>query len=66
MTNSPKIYFLKNKEGKFYNSMQKAYFPSFINANYDRSPKAIETLIQLKFHDHEMHKIGRASCRERV
>ena len=30
---------------------------SFINANYDRSPKAIEDLINLKFHDHEIHTI---------
>ena len=55
MKNSPKIYFLKNKEGKFYNTIQKTYYASILNANYDRSPKEIEGLIELKFHDHELH-----------
>lgn len=57
MKNSPKIYFLKNKEGKFYNTIQKTYYTSIVNANYDRSPKQIEGLIELKFHDHEIHTI---------
>lgn len=57
MNNSPKLYFLKNKEGKFYNSRQKAYFNSVINANYERDRKGLEMIIQLKFKDHEIHTI---------
>lgn len=57
MNNSPKIHFLKNSEGKFYNSRQKAYFPEIVNANYERDKKIIEILIEMKFKDHEVHTI---------
>lgn len=57
MSNSPKIYFLKNSEGKFYNSRQKTYFPLIINANYERDRKILDFLVQNKFKDHEVHTI---------
>ena len=57
MSNSPKIHFLKNKEGKFYNSREKTYYPSFINANYEKDKKGLELIIKLKFPDHEIHTI---------
>lgn len=57
MDNSPKIYFLKNSEGKFYNSRKKTYFPEIVNANYEREKKGLELLIELKFKDHEVHTI---------
>jgi len=57
MNNSPKIHFLKNSEGKFYNSRQRAYFPEIVNANYERDKKIIEILIEMKFKDHEVHTI---------
>lgn len=55
--NSPKIYFLKNKEGKFYNSRSNSYYPEIINANYERDKKGLEMLIELKFKDHKIHMI---------
>lgn len=57
MNNSPKIHFLKNSEGKFYNSRDRAYYPEIVNANYERNSKILETLIELKFKDHEVHTI---------
>jgi len=57
MDNSPKIHFLKNQEGKFYNSAQRTYFPEIINANYERDKKVLEYLIEVKFKGHEVHTI---------
>lgn len=57
MDNSPKIHFLKNSEGKFYNSRQKAYFVEIIHANYERDKKTMEMLIDVKFKDHTIHTI---------
>jgi hypothetical protein len=57
MDNSPKIHFLKNSEGKFYNSRSKTYFPMFINANYERDRKVLDYLIQERFTDHEVHTV---------
>lgn len=57
MIQSPKIHFLKNADGKFYNSRDKEYFPLVINANFERNKKVLENLIELKFKDHEIHTI---------
>jgi hypothetical protein len=57
MDNSPKIYFLKNNEGKFYNSRSKTYFTFVINANYERDKRILEALIEHRFKDHEVHTI---------
>lgn len=55
MDNSPKIYFLKNSEGKFYNSRSKTYFPLVINANFERDKRVLESLISYRFTNHEVH-----------
>lgn len=57
MENSPKIHFLKNSEGRFYNSRSKTYFPHVIHANYERDKKTMEMLVDVKFKDHEIHTI---------
>lgn len=57
MENSPKIHFLKNSEGKFYNSRSKTYFPFVINANFERDRKILDYLITERFKDHEVHTI---------
>ena len=44
MTNSPKIYFI-TKDGKFYNSIDKYYYPSMFNANCSRNRHALVKLI---------------------
>lgn len=57
MDNSPKIHFLKNSEGKFYNSRSKTYFPLVINANFERDKRVLEALISYRFANHEVHTI---------
>lgn len=57
MTNSPKIYFLKNSEGKFYNSKRGIYFSTIIHANFERSRNVLEFLIEHKFKGHKIHTI---------
>lgn len=55
--NSPKIYFLKNNEGKFYNSRSNSYYPEIVNANYERDYKVMQFLIENKFKGHKIHMI---------
>lgn len=58
MSNSPKIYFLKNSEGKFYNAKQKHYYSSIVNANYERSDVLLKSLLELdRFKNCEIHSI---------
>jgi hypothetical protein len=43
--NSPKLYFI-TKDGKFYNSRDKFYYPSMTNANYERKRDVLDELIK--------------------
>jgi len=45
--NSPKIYFIKNKEGKYYNSRDKIYYTNIIHANYERKREVLDELIKI-------------------
>jgi hypothetical protein len=47
MDNSPKIHFLKNKEGKFYNAKEKTYYSEIINANYEKDKNITKALLKL-------------------
>lgn len=47
MNNSPKLYFIQNAEGKFYNAKEKTYYSEIINANYEKNKKVTEELITL-------------------
>ena len=59
MENSPKIYFLKNSEGKYYNSRDKLFYTSITNANYDRDlPKMKLALGLPKLQDCEIVEIN--------
>jgi hypothetical protein len=54
---SPKIYFLQRiADSKFYNSRQKTYFTSPVNANYERDRKGIEFLINTSFKEHQVYE----------
>lgn len=54
--NSPKIYFIQ-KDGKFYNSRDKYWYTSFVNANYERSRKILDELIKMpKFEGCEVYE----------
>jgi len=58
MNNSPKIYFIKNIDGKFYNAREDEWYSNFIHANYERDIKVIKSYLGLaKFSDCEMHTI---------
>ncbi len=47
-----KIYFLRNSEGKFYNSRDSYWYSEMINANYDRDYKGLQQLLLTpKFQD---------------
>ncbi len=48
---SPKIYFIQNSDGKFYNSRDKYYYSSLTNANYERSRSILDELIKIKKFD---------------
>jgi len=45
--NSPKIYFLQNSEGKFYNSKEKTFYSSVLNANYERDYPKMKLILNL-------------------
>lgn len=52
-----KIYFLKNSEGKFFNSKDDVYYSEMINANYEKDlSKMREVLKMSKFQDCEIHQ----------
>jgi hypothetical protein len=56
--NSPKIYFIKNQEGKFYNAKNQYYSSAIINANFERNDSIVKSLLKLdKFKDCEIHCI---------
>lgn len=57
---SPKVYFIKNEEGKFYNSRDKHFYNDLINANYDKNKKGIEQqlIINPIFKDCFIHEIS--------
>jgi len=56
--NSPKIYFLKNSEGKFYNSKDEVFYSSIYNANYDRDYKKMQAVLKLPiFQNCSIHEI---------
>ena len=44
---SPKIYFIQNQEGKFYNSKDKVWYSNIINANYDRKKQEVQKVLEL-------------------
>ena len=58
MENSPKIYFIKNAEGKFYNSVEKHFYPAIINANYEKKEANVKQILALgleRFQGCEVH-----------
>jgi hypothetical protein len=44
MSNSPKIYFIE-KDGSFYNSRDGVWYSTFVLANYERSKKVLESIL---------------------
>jgi len=63
--NSPKIYFLKNSEGKFYNSKDQIFFRSIYNANYDRDYKKMQAVLKLPiFQNCTIHEITESDFME--
>lgn len=58
MSNSPKIYLLKNQKGKFYNSKDDVFYSEIINANYDKDKNRVRALLSLpKFANCELHSV---------
>lgn len=58
MSNSPKLYFIKNQEGKFYNAKERKYYSEIINANYELSKTSVKMIIKLdRFAGCEVHTI---------
>lgn len=58
MSNSPKIHFIKNAEGKFYNAREKQWYSNFIHANYERDSKITNAYLQRpNFAGCEIHTI---------
>ena len=56
--NSPKIYFIKNIDGKFNNAREEQWYSNFIHANYERDLPKIKSYLSLdKFSDCEIHTI---------
>ncbi len=56
--NSPKLYLLKNIDGKFYNAREEQWYSNFIHANYERNLNVIKGYLNLaKFADCEIHTI---------
>jgi hypothetical protein len=44
---SPKIFFIQNQEGKFYNSRDKFWYSSITHANYERSRVILNELVKM-------------------
>jgi len=62
--NSPKIYFLKNSDGKFYNSKEKTFYSSILNANYERDKPKMQAILSLpQFQCCEVHEITEENFR---
>lgn len=56
--NSPKIYFLKNAEGKFYNSRDRAFYSNIANANFERDLNTMKFIVKLdEFVNCEIHEM---------
>lgn len=60
MENSPKLHFLKNAEGKFYNSTDKTFYESIVNANYEKKEGNVKLLLEMgldRFQGCQVHTI---------
>jgi len=56
--NSPKIHFIKNIDGKFYNAREEQFYSNFIHANYERNINIVKGYLILdRFSDCEIHTI---------
>lgn len=44
---SPKIYFIKNIDGQYYNAREKQFYSNFIHANYEKDLKLISSYLTL-------------------
>lgn len=57
-SNSPKIHFIKNIDGWFYNAREDQWYSNFIHANYERDLVQIKKYLSLdKFSACEIHTI---------
>lgn len=64
METSPKIYFLQNSEGRFYNSKHKTFHNSVLNANYERDKVKMKELLELpQFQGCEIYEISEENFR---
>lgn len=59
MNNSPKLYFLKNKENKFLNGKDKSFYSNIINATYEKKEQTVIDIIKYlpSYSDCEVHEI---------
>jgi hypothetical protein len=63
MDTSPKLYFLKNSEGKFFNSKYKN-FSTILNANYERDKVRMQSILNLpQFQGCEIHEMTEENFR---
>ena len=58
MSTSPKIYYLKRGD-RFYNSKEDYFYESITNANYEKTPQAVQAIINTypEFSDCEIYSI---------
>ena len=62
--NSPKIYFLQNSEGKFYNSKEKIFYSVVLNANYERDYSKMQSILKLpQFQGCSIHEMTEENFR---
>ncbi len=59
MTNSPKLYFLKNKENKFLNGKDRVFYSNIINATYEKKEQTVIDIIKYipAFSNCEVHEM---------
>jgi hypothetical protein len=56
--NSPKLHFLRHKDGRFLNVKDNELRNSFTNASYDKKESVLKTLLQLdKYKDYELFTV---------
>ncbi|MBP6424161.1 MAG: hypothetical protein KA278_00505 [Flavobacterium sp.] len=59
MSNSPKLYFLKNKDNKFLNGKDKTFYSNIVNSTYEKKKQTVLDIIKYlpAYSDCEVHEM---------